>query len=121
MRLVLPRILLLVLAAVVFATPARAADPQPYKVELVSTGNGAMDSTLRATSDLVSLRTSAPVSPYGLIARARSDIDRLKTVLESYGYYQSSVNIQIDGTGLNAPGLAEQLTALPKKQDAKIQ
>jgi translocation and assembly module TamA len=121
MRLVLPRIFLLVLAAAVFAVPARAADPQPYKVELVSTGNGPMDSTLRATSDLVSLRTSAPVSPYGLIARARSDIDRLKTVLESYGYYQSSVNIQIDGAALNAPGLPDQLMALPKKQDAKIQ
>jgi translocation and assembly module TamA len=121
MRLVLPRILVLMFAVAVFSMTARAADPQPYKVELVSTGNGAMDSTLHATSDLVSLRTSAPVSPYGLIARARSDIDRLKTVLESYGYYQSSVNIQIDGTGLNAPGLAEQLTALPKKQEAKIQ
>jgi translocation and assembly module TamA len=121
MRLVLPRIFVLVLTAAGFSAPARAADPQPYRVELVSTGNGAMDSTLRATSDLVSLRTSAPVSPYGLIARARSDIDRLKTVLESYGYYQSSVNIQIDGAALNALGLPEQLMALPKKQEAKIQ
>jgi translocation and assembly module TamA len=121
MRLVLPGILAWVLAAAGLAGTARAADPQPYKVDLVSTGDGAMDSTLRATSDLVSLRTSAPVSPYGLIARARSDIDRLKTVLESYGYYQSSVAIQIDGTGLNAAGLADQLMALPKKQDAKVQ
>ena len=121
MRLVLPRIFVLVAAAGAFVPAARAADPQTYKVELVSTGDKAMDSTLHATSDLVSLRTSAPVSPYGLIARARSDIDRLKTVLESYGYYQSSVNVQIDGAALNAPGLADRLTALPKKQDAKIQ
>jgi translocation and assembly module TamA len=121
MRLVLPRILVVVLAVAGFVPGARAADPQPYKVELVSTGNGAMDSTLHATSDLVSLRTSAPVSPYGLIARARSDIDRLKTVLESYGYYQSGVNVQIDGAALNTPGLADQLMGLPKKQDAKIQ
>jgi translocation and assembly module TamA len=121
MRLALPRFLLVLLAAACFAAGARAADPQPYKVELVSTGNGAMDSTLHGTSDLVSLRTSAPVSPYGLIARARSDIDRLKTVLESFGYYQSSVSVQIDGAALNTPGLADQLMALPKKQDAKIQ
>src|ERR1700677_2641572 len=121
MRLVLPRIFVLVAAAAALIPAARAADPQTYKVELVSTGDGAMDSTLHATSDLVSLRTSAPVSPYGLIARARSEIDRLKTVLESYGYYQSSINIQIDGAGLNAQGLAEKLMALPKKQDAKIQ
>jgi translocation and assembly module TamA len=120
MRLVLPGIFLLMAAAAGLATAAHAADPQQYKVDLVSTGEGAMDSTLRATSDLMSLRTSAPVSPYGLIARARSDIDRLKTVLESYGYYQSSVNIQINGAALNAPGLADQLLALPKKQDAKV-
>jgi translocation and assembly module TamA len=121
MRLVLPRFLVFLLAAACLATGARAADPQTYKVELLSTGNGAMDSTLHATSDLVSLRTSAPVGPYGLIARARGDIDRLKTVLESYGYYQSGVNVLIDGAALNTPGLADQLTALPKKQDAKIQ
>ena len=121
MRLVLPRIFVLVAAAAALIPAARAADPQTYKVELASTGDGAMDSTLHATSDLVSLRTSAPVSPYGLIARARSDIDRLKTVLESYGYYQSSVSVQIDAAALNAPGLADQLMALPKKQDAKIQ
>jgi translocation and assembly module TamA len=103
------------------APAARAADPQTYKVELAPTGNGAMDATLRATSDLQSLRTSAPVSPYGLIARARSDIDRLKTVLESYGYYQSSVTMKIDGLALNDPGLGDELTALPKKHDARVQ
>jgi translocation and assembly module TamA len=80
-----------------------------------------MDSTLRASSDLVSLRTSAPVSSYGLLARARSDVDRLKTVLESYGYYQSSVGVQVDGAALNTPGLGDQLMALPKKQDARIE
>lgn len=121
MRLVLPRIFVLVAAVASLGAAARAADPQSYKVELTSTGDGTIDSTLHATSDLVSLRTSAPVSPYGLIARARSDIDRLKTVLESYGYYQSSVSAHIDGAALNTPGLADQLMALPKKQDAKIQ
>ena len=83
MRLVLPRIFVLIAAVAAFVPAVRAADPQTYKVELAPTGDGTMDSTLKATSDLVSLRTSAPVSPYGLIARARSDIDRLKTVLES--------------------------------------
>ncbi len=121
MRLVLPRIFLLASAVAGLASPACAADPQPYKVEMASTGDGAMDSTLRATSDLLSLRTSAPVSPYGLIARARSDIDRLKTVLESYGYYQSGVAVRIEGAAVATPGLADRLLALPKKQDAKIQ
>ena len=82
---------------------SRAADPQPYRVDLAATGDASMDATLHATSDLIALRKSAPVSPFGLIARARSEIDRLKTVLESYGYYQSKVTIQIDGMALNAP------------------
>ena len=47
---------------------ARAADPQSYRVDIASTGDSAMDGTLRATSELVSLRGTAPVSPFGLIA-----------------------------------------------------
>jgi translocation and assembly module TamA len=127
MRFILPRFRALIgiasCGALVLwgASAARAADPQTYKVEFAPTGNGAMDGTLRATSDLHSLRTSAPVSPYGLIARARSDLDRLKTVLESYGYYQSKVTMKIDGLALNDPGLADELTALPKKHDARVQ
>ena len=107
MRFNLPRMCALVLVALCCATRAYGADPQPYKVDLAPTGNGALDATLRATSDLIALRTSAPVSPFGLIARARSDIDRLKTVLESYGYYQSKVTIQINGMGLNDPALGD--------------
>jgi translocation and assembly module TamA len=121
MRFILPRILVLAGVSVCFALSARAADPQTYKVELVSTGEGTMDATLRATSDLIALRSSAPVSPYGLIARARGDVDRLKTVLESYGYYQSQVSVKIEGLTLSDPGLADALTALPKKRDAKVQ
>jgi translocation and assembly module TamA len=121
MRFILPRICALMVLAVGCVAVALGADPQPYKVDLVSTGDKSMDSTLRATSDLISLRSSAPVSPYGLIARARSDVDRLKTVLESFGYYQSKVTIKVDALALNDPGLADELTALPKKHDARVQ
>ena len=99
---------------------AHAADPQPYRVDLASTGDGAMDTTLRVTSELLSLRDSAPVSPFGLLARARAEVDRLKTVLESYGYYHSAVTITIEGLGLNSPGLADALNALTKGQNARV-
>ncbi len=99
---------------------ARAADPQSYRVDIASTGDSAMDGTLRATSELVSLRGTAPVSPFGLIARARGETDRLKTVVESYGYYQSTITIKIDGMPLNSVGLADALNALPKGTDAKV-
>jgi translocation and assembly module TamA len=121
MRFTFPRICGLISLLTVFAAPVRAADPVPYKVDHFSTGDGSMDATLRATSDLVTLRTSAPVSPYALIARARSDGERLKTVVESYGYYESKITIQIDGMALSDPGLADHLNALPKKQDAHVQ
>ncbi|MGA2396832.1 MAG: BamA/TamA family outer membrane protein [Steroidobacteraceae bacterium] len=103
------------------AAPVWASDPVSYKVDRFSTGDGGMDTTLRATSNLVALRTSAPVSPYALISRSRADVDRLKTVLESYGYYESKITIQIDGMALTDPGLADHLNALPKKQDAHVQ
>ncbi len=117
------RILLLgcVLAMGVWGAPGvRAADPQSYRVDIAPTGNSAMDATLHAASDLISLRSSAPVSPLGLIARARADTDRLKTVLESNGYYQSSIAVQIDGMALNDPALVDSLTALPKNRDARV-
>jgi translocation and assembly module TamA len=101
-------------------TPARAADPQSYRVDIASVGNGEMDATLKATSDLQALRKSAPVSPFGLIARARSDVDRLTTALESFGYYQAHVEVRINGLLVSNPGLGEALTALPKGTDARV-
>jgi translocation and assembly module TamA len=110
----------LVFAVAVFGSAAHAADPQPYRVEIASVGNSAMDAALKATSDLQSLRGTAPVSPFGLIARARSDVDRLKTALESFGFYQSNVVININGLMLSNAALAEALTALPKGSDARV-
>ncbi len=68
----------------------------------------------------MSLRSSAPVSPFGLIARARSDTDRLKTALESFGYYESHVTININGILLTDPSLGDALTALPKGSTARV-
>jgi translocation and assembly module TamA len=110
----------LVLGALGWACGARAADPQAYQVDLTSVGNNDIDQTLKETSDLLSLRTSAPVSPFGLIARARSDTDRLKTALESFGYYESHVTININGLLLTDAGLGDALTALPKGSSARV-
>ncbi|HEY1898440.1 MAG TPA: BamA/TamA family outer membrane protein [Steroidobacteraceae bacterium] len=106
--------------AVWFAAAAWAADPQPYKVHLEGAVRKDIENTLSASSDLVSLRTSAPVSPAGLILRARGDTVRLKTVLESYGYYQSAVTVTIDGDALTSADVGDKLTALPKGKDATV-
>jgi translocation and assembly module TamA len=111
---------ILLLSALGWTLSARASDPQTYQVDLASVGNNDIDQTLKATSDLLSLRTSAPVSPFGLIARARSDTDRLKTALESFGYYESHVSININGLPLTDPSLGDALTALPKGSSARV-
>ncbi len=99
---------------------ARAADPQPYGMDWASTGDGNIDDTLKATSELEALRGTAPVSPFGLIARARGDVDRLRTVLDSFGYYEARVTISIEDRGLNDGGLGDELTAFPKERKARV-
>src|SRR5450631_3109347 len=120
MRSSIPGIVLSLAVALCAIPWAHAADPQSYRVDIASTGDASIDSTLRASSELVSLRETAPISPFGLIARARGEVDRLKTVLESYGFYQSAVTIKIDGLGLNSKGVVEALTGLAKGQDARV-
>ncbi len=102
------------------ALPAWSADPQTYKVRLEGPVARDIASTLSASSDLVSLRKSAPVSPLGLILRSRSDTVRLKTVMESYGYYQSAVTATIDGEPLTSADLSDKLAALPVGKDATV-
>jgi translocation and assembly module TamA len=106
------------LGALIAANPALAADPLGYEVELASTGNDDMDSTLKASSQLQTLRSTAPLSPIGLIARARGDIGRLTTVLESFGYYRSAITITINGLVLDDPTLGDVLIALPQDSRA---
>lgn len=112
------------LALLLCAAPAmrfaHAANPQSYTMAWASTGNGDIDSTLKASSQLETLRATAPVGPYGLIARARTDVKRLRTVLESFGYYQGTITITIDGMGLGDAGLGESLAKLVKGTDARV-
>lgn len=111
---------LLALALLLGPLLARGADPQSYRVDMDSTGDSTLNSTLKATSELETLRKTAPVGPFGLIGRARGDLDRLKTVLESFGFYQSYVEIRIDGLPLDDPGLGEELTGRAADNDAQV-
>jgi translocation and assembly module TamA len=106
--------------AVSVALPAWGADPQSYKVRLEGPVARDIAATLSASSDLVSLRKSAPASPLGLILRARSDTVRLKTVLESYGYYESAVTATIEGDPLTSADLSDKLAAMPAGKDASV-
>ncbi len=111
---------LLTAALVWLAYPAEAADPQPYVVAFEATGNGALDAALKDSSNLLSLRTSSPVAPFGLVMRAQSDIDRLQTALRSFGYYAGRAAITIDGKPLDDPNLPGAVAGLPAGTDAKV-
>ncbi len=106
--------------AMLHAPRARAADPQAYVVALVPTGIRALDSTLKATSQLEALRKTAPVNPYGLIARARADRKRLTTVLDSFGYYDGTASVTIEGLPLGAESLGPRLSRLASGAEAHI-
>lgn len=93
---------------------SRAADPQPYTVTLPDTGDKSLDSALKDASQLEALKDKVPVGPFALVARAKNDIDRLETVMQSFGYYQATVTISIDGRPVADPTLVAQLDAVPK-------
>lgn len=97
-----------------------AADPQPYTVAIAATGNGALDAALTDASQLEALREKAKVGPFALVARAKEDVGRYQSVLQSFGYYAGSVTVTIAGHPLDDPALAGTLEALPAKPPAEV-
>jgi translocation and assembly module TamA len=97
-----------------------AADPVAYTVTLAPTGNGALDAALGGTSQLAALQKNAPAGPFALVARARADVGRLQTAMDSFGYYQAKLTVTINGTGLDDPSLTDKLAALPANSKAKV-
>lgn len=101
--------------------PIRAADPIPYTVTLPDTGETELDAALQASATLIALRDNAPVGPFALIGRARNDIPRLKTALGSFGWYDATIAIRIDGRPLDDPDLPTRLDAAPGPVPVTIQ
>ncbi|MGE5270922.1 MAG: outer membrane protein assembly factor, partial [Thiohalocapsa sp.] len=74
-----------------------AADPQPKTVAVASTGNRALDAALNDASQLEALRKKVEVGPFALVARAKEDVGRYESVLQSFGYYAGRVTVTIAG------------------------
>jgi translocation and assembly module TamA len=98
-----------------------AADPQPYTVSMGKTGNAALDGALDGSSELVSLRESAPVGPFALVARARNDQARFATALDSFGYFSGRAVIRIDNRAIDDPELVDLLEDSPSHPPAKVE
>lgn len=92
----------------------RAADPQPYDVTIEPTGDAAIDQGVRDSATLVSLRDTAAVGGFALLARARDDAERFHTVLDSTGHYDGTVSIVVLGRKLDDPSLPALLEATPQ-------
>jgi translocation and assembly module TamA len=95
------------------------ADPQPYSVTLKPTGNSALDGALHDAATLISLQDKPPVGGFALVQRARQDMDRFQSVLQSYGYYAANIDIAIAGhpiTDPTLPDIVNQLSAEPKAE-----
>ncbi|WP_419730693.1 autotransporter assembly complex protein TamA [Lichenicola sp.] len=97
-----------------------AADPQPYKVSIQPTGDAALDGAIKGSSSLVSLQKTQAVGPFALAGRARADVARLRTALESFGYYDGHIDISVAGHPVTDPALPDLLAALPKGTVAPI-
>jgi translocation and assembly module TamA len=108
-------------AAAVLGIPAHAADPVAYTLKIQPTGDTALDAALAASAQLAALRTAAPAGPFALVARARQDMPRLTTALNSFGYYQPHLALTIDGHGIDDPALPDQLGALPATAKADVE
>jgi translocation and assembly module TamA len=102
------------------APAAWAADPLPYTVSLAKTGQGPLDAALAGSLQLESLRTKAPAGPFAVLARARADLPRLQTALESFGYYQAQIGITVAGRTLDDPSLPDMLLARPAQPPVAI-
>ncbi len=107
-----PGWLLAPLLCLIAAREAGAADIQKYDFQIAG-ASGAVQSTLQASAQLAVLNGKGAVSPFALIERAREDVPRLQTALDSFGYYQNQVAITIDGKPLDDPGLAAALDDAP--------
>jgi len=89
-------------------------------VTIAETDDPVLDKALQETSQLQSLREKAPVSPVALVIRARQDADRFATVLQSLGFYDGKVQIDLDGRPLDDPELVETLTKLPEGKSVAV-
>jgi translocation and assembly module TamA len=110
----LARLAILLVMTLCVIAPARAADPQDYKVTIATTGSTDLDAVLRDSAQLVTLQGKVAVPPFALIERARGDIPRLQTALDSFGYYQNKVVITIGGHALSDPELPAYLDSVPQ-------
>ncbi|NBC32187.1 MAG: BamA/TamA family outer membrane protein [Alphaproteobacteria bacterium] len=68
-----------------------------YEVTLPELEDAQLAGAIEDASNLLALQEEPPPGPTGLVRRARADVDRLRQVLRSLGYYEGTVSIALGG------------------------
>ncbi|MBK5965195.1 hypothetical protein CCR95_14130 [Thiocystis minor] len=108
-------------AGFALAAQAFAADPQPYRVTLVPTGDADLDGAIADSSLLIGLRERAPVGPFALVTRADADKTRFLKVLNGLGHYDPTIQVRIAGHVSDDPALLMRLEDLPADPPARVE
>src|SRR5690606_4573028 len=77
-------------------------------------------SVMRDSSQLFLLADAEPIPPFALVMRAREDVPRLRTVMDSFGYYQGAVALTVAGLSSEDPELPARLDEMPPGSEAPI-
>ena len=105
---------------VVLGPATFAAETVNYTVTFQPSGDARLDTLLKQTSSLVSLRKGIPAAPFALIGRAQADTEQFAVVLHSLGYDAGTGTVTIDGMALNDPALFDRLAQASAGESAKI-
>ncbi|WP_241664071.1 autotransporter assembly complex protein TamA [Oecophyllibacter saccharovorans] len=101
-----------------------APDAIHYQTILLPTSDAAVDSGMKASSQLLALEKSHLVGPYALAGRIRDDYERLQGALRSQGFYAGQISIVVSARGRHMDGrdplLAAFLLNLPHGTLVKI-
>ncbi len=100
--------------------PSRAADPQPYQVELRPTGDAALDATIKDSAALISLKDKTPVGGFALVGRARDDASTFEAALRAFGYYDGAVRVTIAGIAIDDPALPDTIEKAPSSPPVRV-
>lgn len=102
------------------ADAAPLPDEVPYAATLEPVSDESATDALKGASNLITLQSSPPSGPVGLIRRAMADRDRLYGALGALAYYGGDVQITIEGKPVDDPGLIDFLAARKSKDPVKV-
>lgn len=93
-------------------TPAASGEIS-YKVEINGVNDSALKTKLEALSELITRRKEPPLSRLALERRASGDEERLKSALQSEGYYGALLHTRFD-FGASPPQVALDISTGPR-------